>query len=123
MTITLKNVACGTELNPVQGGVPDVIPAEACSVGWQESLKLLKGEPRHFRTQSSRGDNLRVHRGFCAGCGSPVLTKFDSNPHLLLQETNHHYLLSDARNAVPSNSEPAVWLFPGNRVSVRQGLA
>ena len=41
VTITLKNVSCGTELNIVQEGVPDVIPAEACYLGWQESLTLL----------------------------------------------------------------------------------
>ena len=40
-TITLKKVSCGTELNVVQEGVPEVIPAEACYVGWQESLILL----------------------------------------------------------------------------------
>ena len=40
-TVTLKKVSCGTELNIVQEGVPDVIPAEACYVGWQESLTLL----------------------------------------------------------------------------------
>lgn len=40
-TITLKQVSVGTELNIVQEGVPDVIPAEACYLGWQESLKLL----------------------------------------------------------------------------------
>src|ERR687891_261560 len=40
-TITLKKVSCGTELNIVQEGVPEVIPAEACYVGWQESLNLL----------------------------------------------------------------------------------
>jgi uncharacterized protein YndB with AHSA1/START domain len=40
-TITLKRVSCGTELNIVQEGVPSVIPAEACYVGWQESLILL----------------------------------------------------------------------------------
>jgi len=39
--ITLRQVSCGTELNIVQDGVPDVIPAEACYLGWQESLKLL----------------------------------------------------------------------------------
>ena len=41
VTIDLKAVSCGTELNVVQEGVPDVIPAEACYVGWQESLVLL----------------------------------------------------------------------------------
>jgi len=40
-TITLKKVFCGTELNIVQEGVPDVIPAEACYLGWQDSLNLL----------------------------------------------------------------------------------
>ena len=40
-TITLKKVSCGTELNVVQEGVPEMIPAEACYVGWQESLILL----------------------------------------------------------------------------------
>jgi len=40
-TITLKKVSCGTELNIVQEGVPAVIPAEACYLGWQESLTQL----------------------------------------------------------------------------------
>lgn len=41
MTVTLKKVSVGTELNIVQEGVPEVIPAEACYLGWQESLTLL----------------------------------------------------------------------------------
>src|SRR5882724_10146825 len=41
VTVTLKKVFCGTELNVVQEGVPEVIPAEACYMGWQESLILL----------------------------------------------------------------------------------
>jgi len=41
VTITLKKVSCGTELNIVQEGVPDVIPPEMCYLGWQESLILL----------------------------------------------------------------------------------
>lgn len=40
-TVVLKAVSVGTELNVVQEGVPDVIPAEACYLGWQESLTLL----------------------------------------------------------------------------------
>jgi hypothetical protein len=40
-TITLKAVFCGTELSIVQEGVPEVIPPEACYLGWQESLMLL----------------------------------------------------------------------------------
>src|SRR4026207_1053342 len=40
-TITLTKVSVGTELNIVQEGVPAMIPAEACYLGWQESLMLL----------------------------------------------------------------------------------
>lgn len=40
-TLTLKQVFCGTELNITQEGIPAVIPAEACYLGWQESLTLL----------------------------------------------------------------------------------
>lgn len=40
-TYTLKPVSCGTELTIVQEGLPDAIPAEACYLGWQESLLLL----------------------------------------------------------------------------------
>jgi uncharacterized protein YndB with AHSA1/START domain len=40
-TITLKQVSCGTEMNIVQEGVPAIIPAEGCYLGWQESLTLL----------------------------------------------------------------------------------
>ena len=40
-TITLKKVFCGTELSAVQEGIPEVIPTEACYLGWQESLTLL----------------------------------------------------------------------------------
>jgi uncharacterized protein YndB with AHSA1/START domain len=40
-SIILTKVSCGTELNIVQEGVPAVIPAEACCLGWQESLSLL----------------------------------------------------------------------------------
>ncbi|HEU4834790.1 MAG TPA: SRPBCC family protein [Pyrinomonadaceae bacterium] len=40
-TVTLKKVSVGTELNIVQEGVPAAIPAEACYLGWQESLMLL----------------------------------------------------------------------------------
>jgi len=42
-TIDLKKVSVGTELNVLQEGVPGVIPAEACYLGWQESLTLLAG--------------------------------------------------------------------------------
>jgi len=40
-TITLKEVFCGTDLTIVQEGIPSAIPAEACYLGWQESLVLL----------------------------------------------------------------------------------
>jgi uncharacterized protein YndB with AHSA1/START domain len=41
VTVTLKKVSCGTELHIVQEGLPDVIPPEACYLGWQESLRNL----------------------------------------------------------------------------------
>ncbi|MGJ0485795.1 MAG: SRPBCC family protein [Methylomicrobium sp.] len=41
VTITFKNVSSGTEVNITQEGIPDIIPAEACYLGWQESLVLL----------------------------------------------------------------------------------
>jgi len=48
VTVTLKKVSLGTELNIVQEGLPDAIPPEACYLGWQESLgnpaKLVEPE-------------------------------------------------------------------------------
>ena len=41
VTITFKKVSCGTEVNITQERVPDIIPAEDCYLGWQESLALL----------------------------------------------------------------------------------
>jgi uncharacterized protein YndB with AHSA1/START domain len=41
VTVTLKQVSVGTELHIVQEGLPDVIPLEACYLGWQESLRNL----------------------------------------------------------------------------------
>jgi uncharacterized protein YndB with AHSA1/START domain len=41
VTVRLNRVSVGTEVNIVQEGIPDVIPAEACVLGWQESLALL----------------------------------------------------------------------------------
>jgi uncharacterized protein YndB with AHSA1/START domain len=41
VTVTLKKVLVGTDVNIVQEGIPDVIPPEACTLGWQESLALL----------------------------------------------------------------------------------
>jgi uncharacterized protein YndB with AHSA1/START domain len=40
-TVSLKKVSVGTELTVVQEGIPSAIPAEACYLGWQESLTLL----------------------------------------------------------------------------------
>lgn len=40
-TVSLRPVIVGTELNVIQEGIPEVIPAEACYLGWQESLTLL----------------------------------------------------------------------------------
>jgi uncharacterized protein YndB with AHSA1/START domain len=41
VTVNLKKVSVGTELSITQEGIPDVIPVEACYLGWQESLTLL----------------------------------------------------------------------------------
>jgi uncharacterized protein YndB with AHSA1/START domain len=40
-TVTLKKVLCGTELTVMQEGIPEMIPAEMCHLGWHESLELL----------------------------------------------------------------------------------
>ena len=40
-TVSLREVSCGTELNVLQEGIPHIIPAEDCYLGWQESLVLL----------------------------------------------------------------------------------
>ncbi len=40
-TVTLRTVACGTELEAVQTGIPSMIPTEMCYLGWQESLVQL----------------------------------------------------------------------------------
>ena len=41
VTVRLKQVSVGTEINIVQEGIPDAIPAEACYLGWQDSLRNL----------------------------------------------------------------------------------
>ena len=41
VTVSIKQVSVGTELNVTQEGIPDAIPVEACYLGWQESLTLL----------------------------------------------------------------------------------
>ena len=41
VTVSFRKVSCGTELDIVQEGIPEVIPPEACYLGWQESLALL----------------------------------------------------------------------------------
>lgn len=41
VSVTLKKVSCGTELDVVQEGIPDVIPLEMCYLGWQESMRNL----------------------------------------------------------------------------------
>jgi uncharacterized protein YndB with AHSA1/START domain len=40
-TVSITQVSCGVEVNIVQEGIPEVIPTEACYLGWQESLQLL----------------------------------------------------------------------------------
>lgn len=41
VTVELKPVSCGTDVEITQAGLPDAIPAEACHLGWQESLRQL----------------------------------------------------------------------------------
>ncbi len=41
VTVLLKAVSCGTELNVTQDGIPDVIPLEMCYLGWQNSVRQL----------------------------------------------------------------------------------
>ena len=41
VTVSLKQVSCGTEIAVVQEGIPEVIPVEMCYLGWQESLAQL----------------------------------------------------------------------------------
>ncbi|MER8445351.1 SRPBCC family protein [Mesorhizobium sp. M1066] len=41
VTVVLKKVSVGTEIDIAQAGIPDVIPVEACYLGWQESLRNL----------------------------------------------------------------------------------
>ena len=41
VTVLLKKVSCGTEINITQSGIPDVIPVEMCYLGWQDSLRQL----------------------------------------------------------------------------------
>lgn len=42
VTVTMKEVSCGTDLTIVQAGIPEAIPVEMCYLGWQESLDALK---------------------------------------------------------------------------------
>ena len=41
VTVTLRKVSVGTEINIIQDGIPDVIPLDGCYLGWQESLRNL----------------------------------------------------------------------------------
>ena len=42
VTVTLKAVSVGTEISIEQAGIPDMIPTEACYLGWQDSLTKLE---------------------------------------------------------------------------------
>ena len=42
VSVTMKDVSCGTDLTIVQAGIPEVIPVEMCYLGWQESLDALR---------------------------------------------------------------------------------
>lgn len=71
-TVTLAAVSCGTEINIVQEGVPDVIPVEGCYIGWQESLRKPRqvGRAGHQRVTTSRSDRpVDSRRERRARCG------------------------------------------------------
>jgi uncharacterized protein YndB with AHSA1/START domain len=72
VTVTLRKVSCGTEMNVVQEGIPEAIPTEMCYLGWQESLaqlahlvepeipgKQLWGQSRLFRCRRPRGGSRK----------------------------------------------------------------
>src|SRR6187200_79558 len=67
VTVVLKKVMVGTELEIVQSGVPDVIPAEACYLGWQESLRnlarLVEPEINQIAHQERPDDLLEILSG------------------------------------------------------------
>src|SRR3712207_9496163 len=57
VTVRLKKVSVGTEVEIVQAGVPDVIPPEACYLGWQESLRnLARLDRKSTRLNSSHAN-------------------------------------------------------------------
>jgi uncharacterized protein YndB with AHSA1/START domain len=51
VTVVLKAVSCGTELNVEQEGIPSEIPVEMCYLGWQESLVQLAQLVEYQRQQ------------------------------------------------------------------------
>jgi uncharacterized protein YndB with AHSA1/START domain len=57
VTVSLQKVSVGTEVNITQEGVPDIIPAEACYLGWQESLERTQNA---FRLKVARAEIFRV---------------------------------------------------------------
>ena len=61
VTVTLKKVSVGTELNIVQEGLPDMIPPEACYLGWQELLRNLASSWSPKST-NSHPQSSRDHR-------------------------------------------------------------
>jgi uncharacterized protein YndB with AHSA1/START domain len=82
VTVTLKQVSVGTELNIVQEGLPDVIPLEACYLGWQESLrnlaklvdlKSINSAPRRGKWPRSRSQrrHLNVRLSAAPGGAAP----------------------------------------------------
>ena len=74
-TVHLKKVSCGTELNIVQEGIPEVIPPEACYLGWQESLDAAC-------TARRGGDPGRLMTGFRAGREIKSVVSENSNAML-----------------------------------------
>jgi hypothetical protein len=69
VTVTLKKVSVGTELDIVRSGLPNVIPSEACYLGWQESLGTWQGSssPRSINSASGLSQG-RLDRFTLADC-------------------------------------------------------
>jgi len=69
VTISLREVACGTDLTIVQEGLPSANPVEFCTLGWQESLSLLA----HLVEPGIPDSCLLAGRDF-RGCASTLIS-------------------------------------------------
>src|SRR5262249_40051534 len=135
--VTLRPVSVGTELNIVQEGLPDVIPLEACYLGWQDSLqnlaKLVHGAAyatyigcwrRHARVVKGQRSIGRFEdastgsiRSFCSQGGAPLIYERKRSPHMV----NIPRALFTGRTGREPRYHVAIeelqdWAYKGNRV-------